>query len=234
MSIDAISGFIVFPYTFIWGPSVLLEISEGRDGRELRVANLVAAPIRGMVDFFAEWGSAIPSFLWACVIGIIPAAIFVAVTSGIYYLLDHLAGHAGHDAVADIRIGLLCVFPIWLGALMLRSYLSGRRVRRRVNRSSQFGPAEFLAELHGLPEAAEAVEYLRLLRVTYPERAKRVPLALVREMAAAIEGGERAAEYTTEWSALVAAVVKDRCSEAEWAAGVLDEVGRLAEFLRSQ
>ena len=229
-----IVGAILFIYSFLWGPALLLAVRMGTDGSELRTLRIAILPLQAFSGFIREYGRVLHRILYYTIIGIIPVAIFIAAVDGILYLLEHFAGHVGRDVSDGISIAFLYIVPIGIVVLLVRNYLSRRRVRRSVAASSGFGPEVFLNNLRELADPTEAAEYIRLLRVRYPDRTKQLPLELVRELAATIEKADPNNSLSTAWSEEVRALVMERSNSNEWATGVLDEIGRLAEFLRDR
>jgi hypothetical protein len=236
-------GFLVFatqslahPYVLLWGPSVLIAVATAGVGEQMRLRNTVKLPVEMFGDSSRDFLEAIRGS-WPEIVGsmLVGYAIPVGTIYGIFYLLDHFAGHAGHYVVLSITILLTSILPLILLVEVLRHAVSRRRVRRQLRRDHDFSPAVFVQALQGLADATEAAEYVRLLRVVQPDQARKLPLEFVRKLAATLE--------TSDDPVIVIGgldpdppqtITLSKQQTSGWRTGVLDEVGRLAEFLRER
>jgi hypothetical protein len=223
---------LLFLYCLLWGPGVLYAIGEEwePDGTETRFSRMLTKPVRSIAELFAAVGWEVPKVLGMLVLGLIPIAITIAALDGILFVLKYYAGHVGRDVGFGVGYALLAILPVGIVVLLVRAYLSRRKLKRTLAHDAAFGPARFLADLGELTDPAAAVTYLEMLRVRYPERLKSLPLAFVRDVEAALEPGRVVAE--TAWSVQIRELAEARSVLPEWGSGVLDEVGRISEFLR--
>ncbi|AHI00407.1 hypothetical protein KALB_7049 [Kutzneria albida DSM 43870] len=232
-AIGLATGPLLVLYLYLWAPAVLNSTVNRPLGSAIRVRELFFAPLfyaLRAVRVLATDGRPMAFDLAGSLARMV---LIGAAAYGASWLIVEFAGVVGIVLLAVVVVLVLAGAPIAVARLVIGEIRSRRAVRRGLRRTTALDEAVLLAEMSRFTDPLEVVDYLRALRVDRTEQARALRREFVQDLIRAVE---RSAD--TELDALPVLLGEGGAAEhvpvpvlRGWRVEVLDELGRLSEFL---
>jgi hypothetical protein len=142
-----------------------------------------------------------------------------------------LAGSTGHIVVKGVEYLFVILLPAIIVVVLIREIMSWWRVRRHVASRDELTPEHLLETLVSFREPEEAATYLEMLRLGSAERIRTLDRPFVRQLIRLVE------ESDGDIDVVLRRALANQLSPVvltSWKRGVLDELGRIDEFLRER
>lgn len=236
--IEIVGRFLLVPllsiYALLWGGATILRIGSDRGAEVPALRWLLRAPIGSVRRLAGTVRDNFWVFVKAAAYLIVGQALLFGVFFGISYVLSHYAGRIGDYVWKVIAVVFLALWPVILLVSAVRLLLQHRQVRRTAGSSKRLTEEQLMDDLRSFKTPMDAAEYLRMvMRVRSDELRRNVGRLFVQTLLREIEAGQvelpvssLARRYVTNPSEWLASGVA--CSDE-----VVDELGRMSEFLRA-
>lgn len=231
-------GVLLDIYLLAWGPTLLVGVHQRWLSPAVHWYEAAAIFRKALPDVRKRLGYA-RGVATAIVATLVFQAAFIGAILGIFYLLDHLAGSTGHIVVKGVEYLFVILLPAIIVVVLIREIMSWWRVRRHVASRDELTPEHLLETLVSFREPEEAATYLEMLRLGSAERIRTLDRPFVRQLIRLVEesNGAVVTERDGDIDVVLRRALANQLSPVvltSWKRGVLDELGRIDEFLRER
>jgi hypothetical protein len=224
-------------FVFLWGPAFLTQMRYDLIDDRRRYFKTIAVPLLMLPEILKtlwSYGRGVVRFV---IITVLLNAVLIGGGILIFWLIGKIPGEGAHIVRGVVLSVLAATAPILVLIYFLREYLSHLRVSRSVRRTRVLSDSAFLNEMIELNDPLDVTEYVRAVRISRRDASRAISPDFLQGLIRTIENVAVSSDTTriqVDPSNPTQLVSVENQKLLAWRSDVLDELGRLREFIRER